>query len=173
MVTKIDSLQNLFHALLCDIYFVENKLIVDALPGMASKADSKELKEAIKAHLQQTKAQVERLEKCFKILGLQPQRFDWIDNLNGLFEKSAELVKGHTSSPILDAAMIVIAQRVEHYEIATYGALIEFADTLEYDEVKSILKETIKEEAKTDALLSKLASGGVFKKGINVHAVSH
>lgn len=171
MATKIDSLESLFYALLCDIYFVENKLVRDALPAMASKAYSKELKEAITTHLHDSKMQVERLEKCFHILDIKPERIDWMETINTVFEKAGQMISSNVVGHALDAAIIVAAQRVEHYEMATYGSLIEFADTLGYSEVKSILKDTLKEECRADEVLTKLASGTVFKKGINAQAV--
>jgi ferritin-like metal-binding protein YciE len=167
---KIDTLENLFFVLLSDIYFVEEQLL-KAMPEMAKKAQSEELKAGIETHTAETKEQIARLNEIFDILGQQPQRVDWINTMTVLFEKSRALLEQNTSSPALDAAIIVLAQRIEHFEIATYGSLAEFADVLGYDEIADILEETLNEESKTDKLLTSLAEGGFFKTGINEEAV--
>ena len=93
-----------------------------------------------------------------------------VEDVKNLFTDSNIFLRDSSPSMLLDAAIIFIAQRIEHYEIATYGILKEFADVLDYDEVSDILKSTLKEEAKADTLLTKLAKGGAFSKGINVEA---
>jgi ferritin-like metal-binding protein YciE len=167
---KLNSFEDLFYCLLCDIYEVENQLVKD-IPILSKRAHSKELKETLQAHLSETKEQVKRLDKIFKIINKQPKRMEWASDVKNLFADAQAFLIENESSMLLDAAIIAIAQRIEHFEIATYGTLREFANVLDYDEVDSILKDTIKEEGHADKLLTKLAKGGVFSAGINVKAV--
>lgn len=169
---KIDSLEALFYVLLSDIYYVENELLT-AIPAMIKKAQSIELKDGLRKHLEETKEQVKRLERCFKQLDIQPARVEWVNNLHSLFQKADSLLNQNEISPALDATIIVLAQHVEHYEIATYGTLIEFCKVLDFHEVKDLLEETKKEEYHADKVLNKLAEGGVFGAGINVKAIKH
>jgi len=166
---KLVSFEDLFHCLLSDIYTVENQLIKE-LPVIAQKVYSDELKVAIKDHLEETKVQVERLDKIFQLLKQKPRKIEWSSDIKNLFIDANVFLKENTPSPLLDAAIIVIAQRIEHFEIATYGTLQEFAKVLDYDDIFDILNETLKEESKADTMLTKLAEGGMFKKGINIEA---
>lgn len=166
---KLHSFDDLFFCLLCDIYAVENQLVKD-IPLLAKRASSEDLKEVLKTHLAETKEQVKRLDRIFKLIEREPKKVEWASDIKNLFaDANAFLTENHPSD-LLDAAIIAIAQRIEHFEIATYGTLRAYAKVLDYDEVDSILKETIKEESHADKLLSKLAEGGVFKSGINVKA---
>lgn len=166
---KLDSLEDVFNLLLSDIYHVELELLT-AIPAMAKKAKSEELKEGLRRHLEETKEQVKRLEQAFNILGIVPKRVDWNASVHALFEKGASFLHANTTSAPLDAAIIVIAQRVEHFEIATYGSLIEFCKVLDHVEVRKLLEETIKEEYNADKALNKVAEGGAFSAGVNVKA---
>lgn len=169
MATKIDSFEKLFLILLSDIFYVENE-IIDKLPALAKKVQSKELKEALTVHVKETKSQVDRLNKIFSILGQKPVRVDWFGSMHNLYNKANEFFAENPAGPVFDATVIAFAQHIEHYEIATYGTLIEYADVLGYDEIKDLLKDTLKEESHADSLLSKLAMGGFFSQGINVKA---
>jgi len=166
---ELSSFKDLFIFLLSDIYIIENQLLVE-VPKMVAKAHSEKLKEALKTHLGETKNQIKRLDRAFKLLGEKPRTVEWSRDVKHLFSDAEKFLKSNPSSPLLDAAIIVIAQRIEHYEIATYGTLREFANVLDNDEIKSILKESLKEEAEADTVLTKLAKGGMFSAGINVEA---
>lgn len=166
---KLHSFEDLFLALLSDIYIVENQIVKD-IPLLVERAQSEELKKALHTHLAETKEQVKRLDKVFKIVNHAHKRVEWANDVKALFVDVGAFLKENASSPLLDAAIIVIAQRIEHFEIATYGTLLEFAEVLGYHAVKDILKATIKEEGHADRVLTKLAEGGFFSKGINVEA---
>lgn len=166
---KLGSFKDLFLVLLSDIYVVENQ-IVASVPEIVKKVHSEELKTALLDHLNETKMQIARLEKIFKILGEQPQKLTRSQDIKDLFLDTAHFVKDNPASPLLDAAIIASVQKIEHYEIATYGTLKEFACVLESKEIKTILEETLKEEGKADTMLTKLAKGGVFSSGINASA---
>lgn len=166
---KLSSFRELFLFLLSDIYAVENQLLVD-LPLMVKKAHSQALKDAIQQHLEETKNQVKRLEKIFKITNDKPVKTEWNTDAKHIFSGIENFIKNNPSSSLVDAAIIVIAQRIEHFEIATYGTLAEFAHVLHNGEVKSLCDETLKEEIRADTTLTKLAKGGLFTSGINAEA---
>jgi ferritin-like metal-binding protein YciE len=167
---KLESFEKLFHVLLSDIYYTE-LLLVEEIPVMAKAAQSKELKEALSDHHRETKAQVARLERIFKLLGTAPLNIGWTTNLVALFAKAGKVWEDNSPSPVVDAAIIAASQRIEHYEISTYGTLIEFAHAMSLDAVKDLLKESIKEEAHANSTLTKVAKGGFFKAGVNQKAL--
>lgn len=166
---KLNSFEELFVCLLSDIYLVEKQIIKD-MPHFIKKAESKDLQEALKTHLAETKDQIKRLDRIFHIIKATPSAIIWAGDIKNLFADAETFLLENESSPVLDAAIIAIGQRIEHFEIATYGTLKEFADVLEYEDIKSILDETLKEEAHADKLLTKLAEGGMLTRGINVKA---
>lgn len=159
---KLTSFKELFIVLLSDIYNLETKLVTE-VPKISQRVHSEELKEALSDHLSETKEQVKRLDKIFKLLNAKPVRIEWAHDIKALFTDVEKVLKDNPPSPLLDAAIIAIVQRIEHFEIATYGTLREYAQVLDIDEVKAIFKETLKEECKADTLLTKIAKGG----GIN------
>lgn len=167
---KLDSFRDLFLIVLSDIYSVENQLVTE-LPRVAKTVHSDDLRDAVLHHFEETKNHVKRLDKVFKLMGENPKRTDWSRDIKNLFIDAEHFLNDNELSPILDTAIILILQRVEHFEIATYGTLKEFADVVGDDEIKSILNDILKEETKADATLTKLAKGGIFSSGINVEAV--
>ena len=167
---KINSFEELFVCLLSDIYAVE-KILVKDLPHLIKKAYSDDLKDSLKKHFAETKEQVKRLDKIFHILNQRPMEVSWSSDIKSLFVDTEHFLEENESSPLLDVAIIALAQRVEHFEITTYGTLKAFADALDYDEVESILQETLKEEGHADKILSDLAEGGLLTEGINVKAI--
>lgn len=169
---KLHSFRDLFLHLLSDIYVVENLIVVE-LPKMAKKADCEELKTALHNHLVETKNQVKRLEEIFYHLEEKPIMVDWAHDIKSLFASGAAFLKEEPSSPLVDAAIIAICQRIEHFEIATYGTLAEFADCVKNEEIKKLLGESLKEEVKADAALTKIAKGSWFRSGINEEATHH
>jgi ferritin-like metal-binding protein YciE len=169
---KLNSFRDLFLHLLSDLYVVENLSVVE-LPKLAKKADSPELKTALSNHLAETKAQIKRIEEIFHILEEKPVVSGLSQNLKGLFASTETFLKNEPSSPLLDAALIVMCQRIKHFEIANYGTLAEFADCVKNDHIKKMLGETLKEEVKADGALTKIAKGSWFRTGINEEAAHH
>jgi ferritin-like metal-binding protein YciE len=156
-------LEQFFINSLKDIYWAE-KALTKALPKMVKNATSKELKNAFNNHLEQTRKQIERLEEVFGALGQRAQA-KTCEAMQGLIEESEEIIdetKDDTSTR--DAALIIAAQKVEHYEIATYGGLIQLAKTMNKPGIAKTLVTTLNEEKKADELLTKLAEGSVNRE---------
>lgn len=167
---KDEGFFELFVDELKDMLSAENQ-IVDALPKVIQKAQLKDLKKALSEHLDETKNQVSRLEEIFHLLNLDPEE-ETCEAMEGLLKEADELMENRKPSPVLDAAIISACQKVEHYEIASYGTLRAFAKNLELDKkVSNLLKETLDEEANADKTLTKIAEGGFFTSGINKEAV--
>ena len=152
---KLDTLKKLYVEELRDIYSAEQQL-VKALPKMAKGASSDELREAIETHLDETKGQVERLEQIFEELGESPKG-KTCQAMKGLVEEGSEILEEKGEDSVLDAGIIAAAQKVEHYEIATYGTLRTWADLLNQEEAAGLLQETLDEEGETDKRLNELA----------------
>jgi ferritin-like metal-binding protein YciE len=156
MLGKVKSLRELFEIELRYAYDCEQKLVDKGLPTMIEKANSPELRKALEQHLQETQNHVTRLERVFGALGIEPET-----KTNEIFDKLSSAVKDSISnideSPLRDAALIVDGNLVEHYEIATYGTLAEFARALGLQNAVPLLQETLEEEKKADAKLSQIA----------------
>jgi ferritin-like metal-binding protein YciE len=149
------GLKELYIDELKDLYSAENQL-VKALPKMAKAASSDELRQGFEKHLEQTKGQVQRLEKIFQTLGESPKG-KTCKGMQGLIEEGSEATEEGYEGSVMDAALIGAAQRVEHYEIAGYGTVRSMAETLGEDDQVSLLKETLEEEKETDEKLTELA----------------
>ena len=160
-----NNLQELLVEELRDIYHAEGQLL-KALPKMAKSAQSERLKEAFERHLEETEQHVERLERAFELLG-EPAKGKKCQAMEGLIEEGKEVMDEHSESAMLDAGLICAAQKVEHYEIASYGTICTWADLLGLDEVSDLLKETLDEEKTTDETLTEIA-----ESEINVEAVT-
>ncbi|MGO2148821.1 MULTISPECIES: YciE/YciF ferroxidase family protein [Halomonas] len=159
----IKNAKELFIHLLSDTNSAE-KQITKALPKMARAADDPQLADAFKHHLEETQGQLERLEKVADSLSdIRIKRIK-CHAMEGLIEEGQELIEATEKGPVRDAGLIGAAQKVEHYEIATYGTLCALAEQLGYTDAKNILAETLKEEKSTDDKLSKLAEANVNKK---------
>jgi ferritin-like metal-binding protein YciE len=150
-----DSLKKLYVEELKDLYSAENQL-VKALPKMAKAASSEKLRQGFEGHLEQTKGHVQRLEKIFQSLDESPKGKKCV-GMEGLVKEGSEAMEEDFEDAVLDAALIGAARRVEHYEIAAYGAVSEFAKALGETEHASLLEETLEEENETDDKLKKLA----------------
>lgn len=137
--------------------WMAEKQILKALPKMAKGAESEELKAAFEEHKAVTETQVERLEAVFKSIE-KAARGKHCPGMEGLLEEGSELLKEKEAGPARDAALIVAAQKVEHYEIAAYGSLVTYAKMLGLKEAGKLLAETLKEEKETDVALTGLAS---------------
>jgi ferritin-like metal-binding protein YciE len=151
------SLEDLFVNLLKDMYYAE-KQILKALPKMAKKADSRELRQAFEHHLTETQGQVERLERVFALCDLKPSG-KTCHAIKGIIEEGEEDMKDAKDPDVLDAGMIADAQAVEHYEIARYGTMIAWAKQLGRNDAASLLEQTLEQEYNADRLLTDLAEG--------------
>ncbi len=153
-------LHDYFTDSLKDIYYAE-KHLVKALPKMAKAATSPELKQAFADHLEATKVQAGRLEEVFGLLGMKPQgkKCDAIEGLTKEAESIIEDTEAGTATR--DVGLIMAAQKVEHYEIATYGGLAQLASTLGLKEIKNLLGTTLDEEKEADTLLTDIAENSV------------
>ena len=142
-----------------DILWAE-KHLVKALPKMSKAANDPKLSEAFALHLAETKNHVVRLETVLTGLGLST-RAKKCPAMEGLLKEADELTEEYADSSALDAALITAAQKVEHYEIATYGTMRAFAQRLGYEDAVKLLTETLEEEGKADQALTEIAMGGV------------
>ena len=152
---RMESLQELYIDELRDIYDAEQQL-VKALPKMAKTATNEELRAAFEQHLEQTQEHVARLERVFEELGEKP-KWKTCEAMKGLLEEGKNMMEEDADEDVMDAGLIAAAQKVEHYEIATYGTLRTYAEMLGFDEQADILQETLDEEKDTDDNLTELA----------------
>jgi ferritin-like metal-binding protein YciE len=152
---SLETLHDLFVHELRDLYDAENQLI-KALPLMAQAAQSPELKEAFETHLEETREQARRIEQVFQGLGEKASGKS-CKAMQGLVAEAKELLEEDADPDVMDAALIVAAQKVEHYEIAGYGSVCTFGRLLGYNDATELLKETMSEEERTDKLLTGVA----------------
>jgi ferritin-like metal-binding protein YciE len=156
------KLAELFLLQLQDIYWAEQRL-VKTLPKMAEAAHSNELIEAFNGHLQETKGHVTRLERVFQAIGEEAEATK-CHAMVGIIDEGEELIdRTAEGSAQRDAGLIFAGQKAEHYEIATYGGLVQLARTLGYENEARLLEQTLDEEKKADALLTSIATSGVNK----------
>jgi ferritin-like metal-binding protein YciE len=152
----LNDLNDLFLHELKDIYDAE-KRILRALPKMAKTASSDDLRAAFEEHREVTEKQVERLEEVFQMLD-KAARGKKCLAMEGLLEEGKEMMEEDAAPPVMDAALIGAAQKVEHYEIAAYGTLVTYAKELGLKDAARLLEETLAEEKETDQKLTDLAS---------------
>jgi ferritin-like metal-binding protein YciE len=150
-----ESLEDIFEDMLKDMYWAENHLS-KALPKMAKASYNEELKEAFEAHLQETKGQISRLEQCFSLLGMKAQGKK-CPAMQGLVEEGQETIDDHEAGHARDAALIGAAQKVEHYEISSYGTLRTMATVLGKVQCAELMEANKDEEAATDEKLTRLS----------------
>ena len=150
-----ENLHELFVDELKDIYDAEKQL-TKALPKMAKAAESQELRAAFEEHLEITRMQVNRLEEVFKSLGMAA-RGKTCEGMKGLIEEGQEKMQELEKGATLDAALIASAQKVEHYEIASYGTLATFAEIMGHQDAKDLLGQTLDEEKEADEKLTQVA----------------
>lgn len=155
----VETLEELFKKELFDMYNGEQQ-ITEALPKMRDKATDRELSDAFSQHLDQTERQIERLERVCEMLDYDVQR-ERCEAMEGIIEEGEKLMKSCEEGPICDSAMIMAAQKVEHYEIASYGSLCALAKVLGHDDAEKILHETLEEERETDEKLTRIAESHV------------
>ena len=150
-----NSLEDLFKHNIEDIYDAETRLI-SALPKMADKATSAKLKQAFQDHLQETKVQKQRLEQVFEAMGWKPER-ETCPAMKGLIAEGEEMLNATGDPDAIDAALIMSSQRVEHYEIAAYGAAMHQAQALKNETAAELLSKTLEEEKAADHKLAGIA----------------
>jgi len=167
---ELNSLQDVFAEQLNDLRSAEQQLVA-ALPKMANAATSNELRQAFEEHLQETRSHVERIDELISTIGIATTGEE-CKGMKGLIEEGEEIISANGDGMAKDAALIAAAQRVEHYEIAAYGTVLALADHLELDDATDGLGQTLNEEEMADKLLTKIATGGMFKSGVNDRAVS-
>jgi len=159
-------LTEFLHDEIKDIYWAE-KHIVTALPKMKKAATSQELKDAFEEHLDVTKGHIERLEKVFSLLGAKPQAKK-CDAMEGILKEGTSIIEDtEEGTATRDVGLIIAAQKVEHYEISTYGGLRQVASTLGLDDVAALLEETLTEEKEADTALT-----GIAEQGVNYDAAA-
>ena len=142
-----------------DLYDAE-KQIVKALPKMVKGAVSDDLREAFESHLEETQGQVTRLERVFELLDEKP-RGKHCAGMAGILEEGAEALEQDGDDAVMDACLIAGAQRVEHYEMSSYGTAIAWSEALELPEIAEILSQSLAEERAADEKLSALAESGI------------
>ena len=163
----IATFDDLFLHQLQDVYYAEHQ-ITKALPKMIEKATDTALKSGFETHLRETEGQIVRLERIFEMLGEKPKAVT-CPAIDGIIKEANETAGEIADKSVLDAALIAAAQAVEHYEIARYGTMIAWANTLGRGEIAAILKETLDEEYATDDKLTKMA---VSKANAKAEAVA-
>jgi ferritin-like metal-binding protein YciE len=162
MPTK--TLADLFVDLLKDVYYAERK-ILRALPKMARGAQSSELRAAFEKHHDETQVHVERLQQVFDLIG-KPARGKTCQAIEGILDEGEEVMDSFKGSDAIDAGLVAAAQAVEHYEIARYGTLRNWAELLGQKEAAKILQNTLSEEEATDATLTKIAGDSVNRAAL-------
>lgn len=154
----IRTMEDMFIHELSDIYSAEKQL-TNALPKMARASSSPELADAFTVHLEETQGQIERIDQVVETLGIRLKRIKCAA-MEGLVEEGKDVIDSIVQGPVRDAALIAAAQKVEHYEIASYGTLAAVAKQLGYKAAVRLLIETLDEERATDEKLTLLAEGG-------------
>jgi ferritin-like metal-binding protein YciE len=153
---KGNQLEKFFQDQLKDIYYAEQQLL-KALNEMKSASTTEELEEAFDTHYKQTEKQIKRLDKVFQLIGEKPEGKK-CEAMDGLIKEGKTIInETKEGSMTRDAALIIAAQKVEHYEIASYGGLVQLALTLGKNRVASLLDKTLQEEEETDRLLTDIA----------------
>ena len=168
MQLQLQSLQDVLTHELQDLFDAEQQLL-QALPQLAHAASNQELRSAFENHLGETQDHVQRLEEIFAQLGISGTG-ESCEAMRGLIKEGEKTIATQGDPTAKDAALISAAQRVEHYEIAGYGTARTLAAELDLRDAQDLLDQTLDEEANADKLLTKIATGGMLKSGINEQA---
>ena len=163
-----NSLNEVLQEQLEDLYSAETQL-VGALPKMAQAANHEPLREAFQHHLEETREHVKRVEDALGELGVSMPT-EVCKAMQGLIAEGEEMIEMGGDPMATDAALIAAAQRVEHYEIAAYGTARQLASDCGFDGIKDLMDKTHDEESQADKLLTKIATGGMCKSGVNQQA---
>jgi ferritin-like metal-binding protein YciE len=156
---RMNDLNALLAHAMKDLYSAE-KQILDALPEMAQAASHPELVQAFEHHFEETRKHVERLEEAFSSLEYSPGG-ERCEGVEGLIEEGESVIEAEAPAEVKDAALIIAAQKVEHYEIASYGSVRSLAEHLGKGEISALLQETLNEEAAANELLTRIARDSV------------
>jgi ferritin-like metal-binding protein YciE len=159
MASKLRTLDDLYTDMLKDLYSAEKQL-VKALPKLAKNAQSPDLQKAFQEHLKQTERHVERIERIFSDLGGSPRGKKCV-GMEGLVAEGNELLQEETDPDVLDAGLIAAAQKVEHYEIASYGTVRTWAERLGHNNAAQLLQQTLDEEGDANKKLTEIAESHV------------
>jgi ferritin-like metal-binding protein YciE len=151
----MDEINKLMIEQLRDAYSAE-KQALRAMPRMMKKATAQSLKDALQMHVEQTEGQVERLEKALELMNARPGR-KVCEGMRGIIEEGQHELEDHDKGPLMDTLIVACQQRVEHYEIASYGTMAALAKAAGQQEVANLLAETLQEEKQTDEKLTQLA----------------
>jgi ferritin-like metal-binding protein YciE len=165
-----NSLKDVLQEQLEDLHSAETQL-VQALPKMAQSAHHDELRQAFEHHLEETREHLKRVEDALGELGVSHPN-EVCKGMQGLIAEGEEMMSMSGDPTAKDAALIAAAQRVEHYEIAAYGTARQLADDCGFDGIKDLMDQTLDEESQADKLLTKIATGGMFKAGVNQQATA-
>ena len=157
-MTDITNLREAFLDEIRDVYHAEKQLL-KALPKLATAASDGELRGALENHLAETENQVSRLEQVFELVGAKPGT-KTCAGMAGIIEEGSDVLH-EAGGPVLDALIIASAQRAEHYEIAAYGTVAAWAESLGYTDAAELLRETLDEEKTADETLTGLAEAGI------------
>jgi ferritin-like metal-binding protein YciE len=156
---KFNSLRDLYIHELKTLYYTENQ-IIDSLPKMADAATSAALASGFKTHLQQTRTQRERLERIFRRLNIEPDE-ERSETVAGLIDDGAYVMDAEGETAVRDAALIAVAQKIEHCEMASYGCARTWARLLGFEEDARLLQQTLDEEGMTDKKLTQIAESQI------------
>jgi ferritin-like metal-binding protein YciE len=160
----VKTAHELFVEQLRDMYHAEKQL-AKALPKVAKAASSDKLRQAIEHHKEQTEAQIERLEQVFESLD-ERKRGKRCEAMEGLIEEAQEMIEEIKTPEVRDVALIAAAQKVEHYEIASYGTLRSLAESMGHKDAEKLLAQTLEEEKETDQKLNQLALSDINKTAL-------
>ena len=164
------SLKDVLQEQLEDLHSAEEQL-VQALPKMAQAAHHDELREAFDHHLDETRGHLKRVDEALGEFGVSKPT-EVCKAMKGLIAEGEELMQKDGDPTAMDAALIAAAQRVEHYEIAAYGTARQLAGDCGFDGIRDLMDQTLDEESNADKLLTKIATGGMFKAGVNQQATN-
>jgi ferritin-like metal-binding protein YciE len=164
------SLKDVLQEQLEDLHSAETQLI-GALPKMAQAAHNDELRDAFQHHLEETRGHLKRVDEALGEIGVSMPTEE-CKAMKGLIAEGDELIRKDGDPIAKDAALIGAAQRVEHYEIAAYGTARQLAGDCGFDGIRDLMDQTLEEESQADKLLTKIATGGMFKAGINQQATA-
>jgi ferritin-like metal-binding protein YciE len=165
-----NSLKDVLQEQLEDLHSAESQLTV-ALPKMAQAAHHDELRKAFEHHLEETHDHLKRVKEALGEIGVGSPS-EVCKGMQGLIAEGEEMIQMGGDPMASDAALIAAAQRVEHYEIAAYGTARQLADDCGFDGIKDLMDQTLDEESNADKLLTKIATGGMFKSGVNQQATA-
>ncbi len=158
-MAKMQTLEDMYMDLLKDLYSAEKQL-VKALPKMAKNADASDLQDAFQEHLKQTEGHVDRIERIFSDMGGSPRGKKCV-GMEGLVEEGSEIMKEDAEPEVRDAGLIAAAQKVEHYEMASYGTARTWANRLGYHDAAQMLQQTLDEESMANEKLTRIAESHV------------